>query len=342
MGYIRAKQPLNPDAQEKANQSVWEKYPGLNNRKLSMCPDDAEYRQAWMDAYQAAGGKVVPSVPHKEKCKPCAITQVELIIEKNKLTLKHDRECNLEIKVTGTNFYITDYLIEIKRAVGGNWCVLAQESKVSPWKAVIAGKFKLRAVIQACGAKHISPEKDIEVQFPSYSEIIADETAKKAMDSEWQNTLNDCTQNPNRCRERGYWIRLNTTSDTYEHTATVPGDWIGPTGNASVNIGHRPADNPENPDIYYYLSKGAVYSVASFHTHPPTTYVASAWPAGTMQPIGPSSADNRIDSNDDVPGVVYDYEESRAGSGRIPLGHPKNATARLYRSLGVDRRSTPN
>lgn len=345
MGYIRAKQPINQDANAKANQAVWEKYPGLNNRKLSMCPDDAEYRQAWMDAYQAAGGEVVPGVKHTEKCKPCSISQVELIVEKNKLTLKHDRECKLEIKVTGTNFYITEYLIEIKRSVGGNWCVLAKESKVTPWKAVLAGKFKLRAVIQACGAKHMSPEKDIEVQFPSYSEIISDATVLASLNSVWQETLNDCTERPNQRREKGYWILLNTTTDVYDHTATVNGNFSAPADGASVDIGSRPADNPASPvlcDGSGVLTTGAIYSVASFHSHTSTEFRVAAMPALATRAIGPSGADKRIDASDDVPGVVYDFTESPAASGSIPMGHPKTSAAQLYHSLGKDRRTTPN
>ena len=44
---------------------------------------------------------------------------------------------------------------------------------------------------------------------------------------------------------------------------------------------------------------------------------------------------------DDVPGVVYDFVESPAGSGSIPMGHPKASAAQLYHSRGKDRRTTP-
>jgi hypothetical protein len=280
----------------------------------------------------APAGSVTPP------CPTCTISSVELKVEKAKLTLKHNRENKLEIAVTGTDFTVTEYRIEIKRASGGAWCVLARTQQLAPWKAVIAGKFKLRAVVKACGSEHKSPEKDVEVQFPTYAEIVGDATAKAAVDTEWANTLADCTQTPNQRRERGYWIRLNTTTDAYEHTTVVLAPFNAPAAGAGVDIGSRPADNPATPDP---CATGATYSVASFHTHTPTTFRAAALPPGSVRPVGPSGADNSIDTTDDVPGVVYDFVASPAGSGSIPMGHPKNSAAQLYHSRGKDRRTTP-
>ena len=56
--------------------------------------------------------------------------------------------------------------------------------------------------------EHLSPEKDVEVQFPFYSEIVADATVSADANTEWANTLADCTQTPNQRREKAYWIRL--------------------------------------------------------------------------------------------------------------------------------------
>jgi hypothetical protein len=286
----------------------------------------------------ASGGGGTPADCPTAPCPECKITSVTLEVQKDKLTLKHDRENNLEIKVTGTNFTVTEYRIEIKRASGGPWCVLKREQKMTPWKAVIAGKFKLRGVIKACGAEHMSAEKDVEVQFPTYAQIVGDATAKSAMDSEWTGTLADCTETPNQRRERGYWIRLNTKDNAYEHTATVLAPFEPPASGAGVDIGSRPADSPATPDP---CADGATYSVASFHTHTPTEFRVAANPPGSTRGVGPSGADNTIDTSDDVPGVVYDYVESPAGSGSIPMGHPKSSASQLYHSRGKDRRTTP-
>lgn len=286
----------------------------------------------------ASNGGATPAACTTTPCPLCKITSVDLNLEKPMLTLKHNRECKLEIVVTGSNYTVTEYRIEIKRASGGGWCVIDRKQTIAPWKAVIAGKFKLRGVIKACGGEHMSPEKDVEVQFPSYSEIVGDATASSAMGTEWQSTLTDCTEVPNLRREHGYWVRLNTKTDAYEKTATVQSAASVPADGAGVDIGGRPADAPVTPDP---CSDGGTYSVASFHTHTPTTFRAAAVPAGATRPIGPSGADNRIDTHDDVPGVVYDFVESPAGSGSIPMGHPKTSAVQLYHSRGKERRTTP-
>ena len=65
-------------------------------------------------------------------------------------------------------------------------------------------------------------------------------------------------------------------------------------------------------------------------------------PANSTRGVGPSGADNNFHTNQKLPGVVYDYEESPTGSGSIPMGHPESSSAILYHSMGTDRRPTPN
>jgi hypothetical protein len=77
--------------------------------------------------------------------------------------------------------------------------------------------------------------------------------------------------------------------------------------------------------------------IASFHTHPPTTYQL---PLGHYRPVGPSEADERLDRMDMVPGLVFDYIANPPGSMQIPFGCPKDAPAFIYRS-GFVRRPTP-
>jgi hypothetical protein len=190
----------------------------------------------------------------------------------------------------------------------------------------------MRGVAKIEGADVVSAEKDVEVQFPTYSQIVGDADVQTAVSTAWTNTLNDCTSAPNQRREQGFWINLNTTTDKYEFGATVHGGYVGPTAGASVNVPARPADTPAAPSP---ADAGATYSVASFHTHTPTEFRAVG------RPIAPSGADNTADTNDDVPGVVYDFVESPAGSGNIPAGHPKTSAAQLYHSQGKTRRTTP-
>lgn len=54
-----AKFPLDCDALKAANEKVWKAHPELESRKLTMSSSNPEpaYRQEWMDAYIAAGGR---------------------------------------------------------------------------------------------------------------------------------------------------------------------------------------------------------------------------------------------------------------------------------------------
>jgi hypothetical protein len=175
----------------------------------------------------------------------------------------------------------------------------------------------------------VSAPKALEVQFPDYATIVANAKVQQFTDASWASTKAAATATGR--REEGYWIRLNTAGNgTYSHTATIFGPVVGPGGTGSVMLGARPADTPVSPA----LTGSAMYTVASFHTHTPTTFR----PVG--RPVGPSAADNAADTADDVTGVVYDYVESPVGSGNIPAHHPKNSPARRYQS-GPARRKTP-
>ncbi len=154
------------------------------------------------------------------------------------------------------------------------------------------------------------------VSFPSYRQIIRNGTVRSATNQAWQNTLAAAT--PTSRREEGFWIRKNMNSGNYSVTPTVTGPSVGPGQGATISLGTRPADNPP------------VYTVASFHTHTPTTHRTVG------RAVGPSGADRRADASDDVAGVVYDYRA--VSGGNIPAGHPLNSAARLYRSRNKRRR----
>jgi hypothetical protein len=272
-----------------------------------------------------AGGKAA-----KPKCEN---PTVELEVQKNLLTLKHDRTNRVKILIKPTACKATEFKIEIQRASGGGWFLLSNKRSFL-WSARVAGKFQLRGTAKIDGTDYQTALKDVEVQFPNYGDIVGDSRVRVMTNREWARTLKACTQNPNVRRELGFWIQINTKSNRYISTDRTKGPLVPPTDGAYVDVPARPADNPSAPDPN---AKGVKYPVASFHTHTPTTYRAG----GGARGIGPSGADNRIDTKDQVPGVVYDYVESPVGSGSIPMGHPELSAAILYKSLGLDRRPTP-
>ncbi|WP_418315618.1 hypothetical protein [Piscinibacter sakaiensis] len=350
----RPSRPLNPQAVSAADDAFYANHPELvqDGRRVPLSasdPSQAALREEWNALYAQHNGQLDPDPPPAKRpddpvqpspCEPCVpASSVTLSLGKAKLTLKHDRETRLEIVVAPAACIVESCLIEIRRASAAAWCTLSTNQVEDPWQAKIAGKFKLRAKATVCGTEHTSAEVDLEVQFPQYSEIVADATVVANTDAAWTATLADCTETPtNQRRERGFWIELDTTADSYQSGPLVLGAFGGPTAGASVPLPTRPADTPDPPDP---CAAGAVYRVASFHTHTPTEFRAAANPPGTVRPIGPSGADQRIDTSDDVPGVVYDYVESPAGSGSIPLGHPKSGAAQRYHSQGKTRRTTP-
>jgi len=272
-------------------------------------------------------------------CKNCTPGNVSLEVAKNLLTLKHDRDCRLNIKVDPAGVAASAFRIEIRRASGATWCKLSSSQTMDTWHAVIAGKFKLRGVATICGTEHKTAEQDVEVQFPAYADITGDADVTTALSAAWTATEAECTEAPvNQRRERGFWVRLNTSTNKYETSAVEFGGWNAPADGAGVNLSARTADAPATPDP---CAAGATYSVASFHSHTSTAFRAAAVPAGATRGVGPSGADNTADTRDDVPGIVYDYVESPAGSGSIPMGHPKGSAAQMYKSLGHERRTTP-
>ncbi len=266
------------------------------------------------------------------------VLRVSIDVQKTLLTLKHDRECNLEVKTTPVDIAFSTYRIDIKRTNNATWYVLSTNKALLPWYANIAGSFHVRGMAYISGTECYSSNVVVINQFPEYSQIESDSSVRSATDGEWSNTLTDCTESPNQRRERGFWIFINTTSDAYDHGAIVTGDWASPTNEASVVLPARPSDNPASP---LPNAAGAIYSVASFHAHTPTTYRTNYYPPSATRDVGPSPGDNTADTSDDVPGIVYDYIESPAGSGSIPVGHPENSAAQRYLSLGKNRRTTP-
>jgi len=90
-----------------------------------------------------------------------------------------------------------------------------------------------------------------------------------------------------------------------------------------------PADIPASPDP----TGTAVYVVGWFHTHTPTLNVTfSGRPSGPS----PSPGDEAWATDNNLPGLVYDYIGDFFGW--IPQGHPINDPAKLYDIKKPERR----
>jgi hypothetical protein len=249
------------------------------------------------------------------------VAELKITINKNTFALKHDRDATVTITtdppVAAT--YLSDYEIEIAKSGSNSWLSLNTGNDTYDWKTVIAGQFKLRAKAKLDGTNIISSnELTVTVAFPNYSQIIADATVLASMNAEWQATLNDCTANPNRNRERGFWITIDTNKNTYNVTGSTTGSWNYPPDGASIDLGNRPGVKLSTPAVN---ASGAVYAVASFHTHPPSTY----YPINLARYTGPSDQDISTDISYNVAGIVYDYSAAD-----ISGGHSKYDPAKLY------------
>lgn len=153
--------------------------------------------------------------------------------------------------------------------------------------------------------------------FPTYAQITGNATVRAELDSAWAATKAATTATSR--REQGFWIKYDTASSGYTCAPTFTGPSIGPDETGSAQPGTKPADS------------GTLYTVGLFHTHTPMTYRT-----GTRD-VGPSGADERFHTANNVVGVVYDYTESPAGCGSIPGGHPLNSAAQLYSSGPTQR-----
>ena len=148
----------------------------------------------------------------------------------------------------------------------------------------------------------------------------------------WEQTLALCT--PTSRRELGCWIQLDTATDTYLFTTTTNGPPTPNNQNSDIDLGNPPFDEPLFPRLQH---GSAVYTVASLHTHTPTTYRDP----GDPRIVGPSPNDRTNAAAFHIPGLVCDYEESPLTPNCIPMGHPKLAPVHLYPTEMFQRRTNP-
>lgn len=249
--------------------------------------------------------------------------EVDLTVSKLSLTLKEDCDVEFEILTEPASAFtgVATPTVQIQRVGIGatDWLPLLEGAGTVNWTARVAGVFQLRLKTQVNGTDFVTPTKAMIVSFPKYEQIKSDASVISGIMLEWQRTLDDCTQVPNRRRERGAWITLNTAgSGAYSYSSVSPGPWVGtdPSENTAIELGARPY--AKLSDIAPNASS-AVYTVASFHTHTSPEYITWGF-AG-----GPSVDDQTADAAQNVAGIVFDYVQRP-----VPAGHPKNSLATLY------------
>jgi hypothetical protein len=94
------------------------------------------------------------------------VLKVDLEASKNLLTLKHDRDCNLEVKTTpATGITVDEYRIDIKRTNSATWYVLSTNKTMTPWHGNIAGGFHLRGMAKIGGTECYSTNIVVVNQF---------------------------------------------------------------------------------------------------------------------------------------------------------------------------------
>jgi hypothetical protein len=266
---------------------------------------------------------------------------------KAKLTLLNENTLTIE----GANKFPSGLLdkvkFEIKRDGKPTWYKLQLGTAIQfKDKARVAGKFKVRAILDIDGSQAQTNENPIEVQFPNATEILTGAGVRARMDTAWTNTKNATVDNSR--REEGYYITLNTKTEKWGIGGYTIGNAIQDNqGPPMVNnlAGARPNDNPASPKP----TDMPIYTVGWFHTHTPEFYRTPqdmGFPAGTLlaRDAGPSQGDRDFAANTvELPGFVYDYVGVLVGNqqDQVPFGHPKHANAVITPITPPDRRKTP-
>ena len=229
---------------------------------------------------------------------------------------------------------ISQYIFDTKRTNDVTRYQLYQGSQ-STFNVIsrVAGTFDLRVSVTVDSAICVSLEKNVEVQFPSASDILTGQGVQARMDQAWMGTKNATT--PTSRREEGYYITLDTSSGAYGITAHTIGTSVANNQGASWDTATYP--RPQDSIAHPTPLDQPIYIIGWFHTHTPTTYRIVG------RGIGPSEADNGWSAHDNIniPGYAYDYTEFPIGSGLIPAAHPINSGAQIYTITPPTRRPTP-
>jgi hypothetical protein len=260
------------------------------------------------------------------------VYEFELNVAHATRTLMTDNAFTVVTTPTGVPQELFD--VEIRRDGNATRYSLGNVQNLSTYTQQVAGEFKLRCKVNNNSTTTVvSAEKDLEVQFPTASDILAGLGVQARMDQAWTATKNATTATQR--REEGYYITLNTNTEAYGITAHTIGAMVNNNQGAgwSTATYPRPADSVANPTPI----QRPTYTVGWFHTHTPTVNRAVG------RGVGMSAADAgwSTNANINIPGFGYDYTESSAGSGTIPAGHPINSSAQVFTVTPPTRRPTP-
>ena len=233
---------------------------------------------------------------------------------------------------------------QMRRSHSSHWTTIGTTStNTLPWVFRLAGHFQWRVIaynLRAVGFQtepiHYGRTESLRVNFPTRDQIVNDQGVQSIAVDAWSLTLSYARELAPRRRELGFWITLNTCRGRYDHTRPILGRVVGPREDGEVPLGSRPADNPRHPPEDP-RDCATSYTVASFHTHTPTTHRE---PPGGSRVVGPSRQDETNARNRKLPGLVFDYAANPPGTNRIPYGYAPEEPAFLYR-YGPLQRPTP-
>ena len=169
------------------------------------------------------------------------------------------------------------------------------------------------------------------------SSVCAQTSLQTQLDAVWEQTKLDAFTNAPNVREYAGYITLNTANGAYGITNVTPGAWCSPTQKVSMKLPSVPTDIFENSSP----TSTAIYVVGWFHTHIPIFAWTNYFPSNAGRDVGPSRPadyDAAINPLINMPGFSYDYEEDLKMPGRIPVGHPLHAPAKLYPITPPERR----
>jgi len=188
----------------------------------------------------------------------------------------------------------------------------------------VSGVFWLRVKQSFYGRDFYSDEVKLEVQYPSYDDIVSDSSVIQKMEILWSSTKYSTT--PITVKEYGCWIYWDSQTASYDFQI-VEGEAVSPPLVPSVSTPNTTLTR--TVDALVGTEKTLV---AIFHTHTPLTY----YDGNHIRLVGPSSNDLEAIKNDNVVGIVYDYVGE---NGELKSGHNINDSAKLYH-FGEERRPT--
>ncbi len=124
----------------------------------------------------------------------------------------------LQARLTPDTATATNFKFELKRASAASWTQLANgPSSTFLFNAKIVDHFNVRVTATINGQPVISPVQNLEVQFPSFSSVVADTDVQEFTDGSWQSTSSTATPTSRR-EENGRVEQLGRCDETRRTT----------------------------------------------------------------------------------------------------------------------------